>query len=133
MCIMYKIMLLDDDKFILASLQRSLRKEKDWLVEIFHDPVAALESVNQQHYDLIMSDYQMPVMSGIEFLAQVKRLQPETIRIILSGDASQELVHQAEVEADVHDFVCKPIKQPELIAKLTEAFNTYERVVKTGK
>lgn len=124
----YKILLVDDDKFILASLQRALRKEKEWQLGTFHDPMEALEHARDQHYDLFISDYRMPGINGIEFLAEVKSLQPASMRIILSGDNNAELVQQAIEEAGVHHFVSKPVQQDQLITIINEAFECYENV-----
>ena len=123
---MYKIMALDDDKFILASLQRSLRKEKNWQVETFFDVKDALANAQHQRYDLFLSDYQMPGIDGIKFLTLIKELQPISIRIILSGQDGIELVQQAIKEADIYTFVNKPVQQLELINVISEALQHYE-------
>ena len=123
---MYKILALDDDKFILASLQRSLRNEKNWQVETFNDPFDALEHASHQHYDLFLSDYQMMGIDGIEFLARIKSLQPASVRIILSGQDSNELISKAINEAGVYSVVCKPVQQHELIATINLALKDYE-------
>ena len=123
---MYKILALDDDKFILASLQRSLRKEKNWQVETFNDPLEALEHAHHQQYDLFLSDYQMPGLDGIEFLAKIKTLQPASVRIILSGQGSNEIAHKAIKEAGVSSVVTKPVQQHELITAINQALKGYE-------
>lgn len=119
-------MALDDDKFILASLQRSLRKEKNWQVETFFDVKDALENARHQRYDLFISDYQMPGIDGIKFLTIIKVLQPTSIRIILSGQDGIELAQQAIKEADIYTFVNKPVQQLELINVISEALQHYE-------
>lgn len=123
---MYKILALDDDKFILASLQRTLRKEKNWHVQTFNDPFDALEHAHHQHYDLFLSDYQMPGLDGIEFLAKIKTLQPASVRIILSGQDSNEIAHKAIKEAGVYSVVTKPVQQHELITAINQALKGYE-------
>ena len=123
---MYKIMALDDDKFILASLKRTLRKEKSWQVETYSDPTVALENARDQHYDLFLSDYHMPGIDGIEFLTRIKSLQPSSIRIILSGQDCLDLVQQAIKKAGIYSFVSKPVQQHELIAVINKALEFYE-------
>ena len=123
---MYKILALDDDKFILASLQRSLRKEKNWHVETFNDPFDALEHAHHQQYDLFLSDYQMPGLDGIEFLTKIKSLQATSVRIILSGQENNELAQKAIKEAGVYSVVSKPVQQHELITVIKLALKDYE-------
>ena len=123
---MYKILALDDDKFILASLQRSLRNEKNWHVETFNTPFDALEHARHQHYDLFLSDYQMMGMDGIEFLAKMKLLQPASVRIILSGDDCNELTQKAIARAGVYSVISKPVQKHELITTINLALEGYE-------
>jgi len=123
---MYKILALDDDKFILASLLRSLRSEKNWQVDTYNDPTIALEHAHHQNYDLFLSDYQMPGLNGIEFLSRIKLLQPASVRIILSGQDSNELVQKAIKEAGVYSVVSKPVQQHELIATINLALQHYK-------
>lgn len=120
-------MALDDDKFILASLRRSLRKEKNWHVETFFDAEDALADARDKRYDLFLSDYQMPGIDGIEFLTKIKTLQPASMRIILSGQDSMELVQQAIKEAGIYTFVSKPVQQLELIEVINKALQHYEK------
>ena len=119
-------MALDDDKFILASMQRSLRKQKNWQIETFFDPVTALQSAHQQRYDLFLSDYQMPGIDGIEFLTKIKLLQPSSISIILSGQNDQKLIEKAIKEAGIYRFITKPVKNDELISAISMALQFYE-------
>jgi len=119
---MHKILLVDDDEFILASLQRVLRKRKDWLVETSSDPVEALDRVREQRYDMFLSDYQMPGTDGIRFLTKTRSLQPGAIRIMLSGQDNIEQAGQDVEEAGIHYFIGKPVKADELIAAIRHAF-----------
>ncbi len=118
---MYKILLVDDDAFILASLRRSLRKQKDWQVKTFSDPAAALDHVQTQTYDLFLSDYQMPGTDGIAFLTKARALQPDAMRIILSGQDNIEQAGQDVEEAGICRFISKPVQSDELIAAIGHA------------
>jgi len=122
---MYKILLVDDDAFILASLQRSLKKQKDWQVETLCDPEAALTRAGEQSYDLFLSDYQMPGTDGIKLLAKIRKIQPEAIRIMLSGQDNIECMEENIEAAGIYRFINKPVRADELIAAIDHALQYY--------
>ena len=113
-------MVVDDDKFILASIQRSLKKQH-WQIETFFDSDVALEQMRNQQYDLIMSDYQMPGTNGIKFLTETRMLQPTAIRILLSGQDNIEHTENDVAQAGIYSFISKPIRSDELIAIVNQA------------
>jgi len=118
----YKIMILDDDKFILASLKRLLHHKKNWQVDLYSDAFSALKQAENEPYHLFLSDYQMPQMDGMSFLTSIKKIQPDAIRVILSGDGdlgSNSTDHQ---QAGIFRFLNKPVAKDELITVIHEAF-----------
>lgn len=122
---MYKILLVDDDAFILASLQRSLKKQKDWQIETLYDPAAALTRAREQSYDLFLSDYQMPGTDGIKLLAKIRKIQPDAIRIMLSGQDNIECMEENIEAAGIYRFINKPVRADELIAAINQALQYY--------
>lgn len=104
---MTTIVVVDDEVNILKSMQRSLRGE-NWELLIFSDPHEALEQLQSKPVDLVISDYMMPVMDGVSFLNRVKAMQPDAMRLILSGQADLEGVLNAINRAEVYRFVTKP-------------------------
>ena len=85
---MYRILIVDDEQNVLNALRRELKDE--YFVETFSNPVAALEHCHNVAFDLVIADYQMPEMSGIQFLKQFGKLQPEAMRLVLSGETTQK-------------------------------------------
>ena len=85
-----KILLVDDDELLLAGLKRQLRNK--FRVETAISGEAAVRMVEENGpYAVVVSDYMMPGMNGIEFLRQVKQTNPDTIRMMLTGSANGEL------------------------------------------
>ena len=117
---MHKIMVVDDDKYILASMQRTLRKASNLQIEYFYDVKLALESASHQNYDLFVCDYQMPYIDGIEFFNRIHRLQPGSKRMLLSGNERSEFSEQSIDTADIHHFLTKPVDKPELISAIEQ-------------
>lgn len=110
---MYRILLVDDEEGVLNALRRQLSARPtighgDLEIETFTSPVAALERAAETGFDLVIADYLMPEMDGVEFLKAFMGMQPLAGRIILSGHADMEALVVAANEARIHRFVIKP-------------------------
>lgn len=118
----YKLLLVDDETNILRSLTRALQKEN---YQIFSagDANTALKMLDNDSYDIIISDNRMPLMDGIDLLKIVKGKYPQTIRVMLSGYSEFDSIVKAINEAEVSKFISKPWDNDELrslIASLIE-------------
>ncbi len=117
------ILVVDDEPQILSALKRALRNQS-YSVLIANDGNEALEILNQHEVALILSDYMMPGISGTELLAQAEKIQPHTIRIILSGHSDFQTVMQSIKEGVVHKFLAKPWSNDVLIEQINKALET---------
>lgn len=125
-----KILLVDDEPNVLSSLKRQLRNSYEVHTET--DPeMALIELTPRKAYSVVVSDYRMPQMNGIEFLKEVKLRCPETTRMILTGYADLENAIGAVNDGHVFRFLTKPCENDVLLENLKEAVNQYELV--TGK
>lgn len=111
------LLCVDDEIQIIKSLERGLRREK-YKVLTTTSPHEALQLVNSQSIDLIISDYRMQVMSGIELLSRVSEVSPETKRVILSGYADESLIQEALKDGKVHHYLFKPWDIDELKGRI---------------
>ena len=118
---MYRILLLDDEENIVNSLKRSLRKISDWEIETFTSGAEALRRANSSSFDLYISDFRMPEMNGVEFLTEVKKIQPNSARIILSGYTDLKALVGAINEAEIFRFINKPWNDYEIILTIEQA------------
>jgi len=118
---MYQIMIVDDEGNILNALQRIFRKQENWEVETYSNVHDALKRAQVACFDLFLSDYRMPEMSGVDFLREVKNLQPEAMRLIISGYADLTALLGAINEAQIYRFISKPWQDYELITTVTQA------------
>jgi len=120
---MDKIMLLDDEPMILKALQRLFHRGTDWEIECFQDPREALKRAQTGIYELFIVDYKMPYMDGIEFLTQVQQVQPQSQRILLTGQADVESALKAINQANVFRFITKPWNDDELMDSVKKALH----------
>ena len=84
------------------------------IIEVFTDPNAALDRCEDMQFDLLVSDYRMPEMSGVEFLARSIASHPNTPRVIVSGFADRDAIIAAINEAQLTRFIEKPWVDAEL-------------------
>ena len=102
------LVLVDDEEMVLTSLRSFLTLETDYEVLGFDAPDKALEAVRGRTIDLVISDYLMPEMTGIDFLLEVKKLQPFATRILLTGYADKENAIKAINEVGLYQYIEKP-------------------------
>ncbi|MEH6624922.1 MAG: response regulator [Motiliproteus sp.] len=117
---MNRVMVVDDEKGVLNALKRSMRS-RGWILSTFSEPEEALNQAATQEFDLVISDYRMPTMDGVTFLKEMKAIQPDAFRIILSGQADMESVMLAINEAEIYRFITKPWNDDELAVTISTA------------
>ena len=116
-----RILFVDDEAMVLSGLQRSLRSMRDeWEMAFVTSGPEALQMMEKQPFDIVVTDMRMPVMTGAELLEQVKSRFPQCFRIILSGQADQQTILRAV--DPTHQFLAKPCDSTELKKRLTRAF-----------
>ena len=102
------IVIVDDEEMVLTSISSFLALETSYEVSTFTSAKDALEHVRNDEVDLVISDYLMPEMDGITFLAHVKEIKPEIPRIILTGYADKENAIKAINEVGLFQYIEKP-------------------------
>jgi len=120
------ILLVDDEPNVTDALKRALRREP-YEVLTTVSGAEAQQILERQHVDVVISDEQMPGMSGSEFLAKVRKQFPHTIRMIRSGHASLDAAVRAINEGEVYRFFLKPCNPTDLIYTIQQAL-THKRL-----
>jgi DNA-binding NtrC family response regulator len=92
-------------------------------VETAHSAIEALQRMQVQDYDTIISDITMPGMNGLELLARIREIQPETPTILITGQVDPRFLIQA-MEQGAYDFLQKPLDRFSLVVALHRAMQT---------
>lgn len=122
-----KVLFVDDEENILHSIKRELRKRFE--IHTAGSGAEALDVLkNQGPFAVIVSDMRMPVMDGIQLLAAVKDQFPETIRLMLTGNADQETAIEAVNKGQIFRFLNKPCPTPTLVMAIVLALRQYRLV-----
>ncbi|MCQ8180755.1 response regulator [Methylomonas sp. SURF-1] len=120
-----KILIVDDEPNVLKALARLLKGYDTVTAESAEE---ALSIAEQQMFDLVISDYRMPGINGIDFLILFKRLQPDAVRVVLTGFADLEGAQHAINDAEVFRFINKPWSNLE-IAHVVESGLAHKRML----
>ncbi|MBL4584717.1 MAG: HDOD domain-containing protein [Pseudomonadales bacterium] len=124
---MKTILFVDDEINVLSGLKRSLRKQRDqWHMLFADNGASALDIFNKQTVDVLVTDMQMPGMSGDQLLGKVIAVSPATARIVLTGHA--DLAKLAKASECAHRFVSKPCAGDQLIEIIEELLFTQKMV-----
>lgn len=100
------VLLLDDENDILKALNRVLRM--DYNVVTFDNGADALEYLQENPIHIIISDMRMPEMDGADFLAKAREMQPDTVRLLLTGYADIQSTVRAVNAGGIHTYISKP-------------------------
>lgn len=109
------IVIVDDEEMVLTSLKSFLNLESGYEIHTFTSAKNALEFLKKNDASLVISDYLMPEMDGISFLAEVREMKPEITRIILTGYADKENAIKAINDVGLFQYIEKPWENDDLL------------------
>jgi response regulator RpfG family c-di-GMP phosphodiesterase len=122
-----KILFVDDDPNILAAYQRNLRRE--YAIDIALGGEKALVTLETHGpYAVVVADMRMPGMDGVELLKRVQTLCPDTVRIMLTGNADLGTAKDAVNHGHIFRFLTKPCPTEDLLSALNEGLHQYDLV-----
>lgn len=119
-----RILVVDDDIVVTDSLVSLLKLETDYEIVQSDSPLEAVQILQESTLDLIITDFLMPKMNGLQLLAEAKKLQPDVPRILLTGYADKENAIRAINEVGLFQFVEKPWDNEQLLLVIQNAITT---------
>ncbi len=118
------LLVVDDDEHVRRALRRVLRRARCKLLDA-PDGASALEIIERQQVHVVVSDYRMPGMSGVEFLRAVKERWPRVQRVLLTGQADSNAVEEAVNKSEIFRFIWKPWDDGYLLITIQNAIDQY--------
>ncbi len=109
------VIIVDDEEMVITSVKAFLQLETDYEIRGFTDPEKAAAFAESNLVDVAVSDYLMPKMNGIQFLARMKEAQPETSRVLLTGHADKQSAIQAINDVALFQYLEKPWDNAQLL------------------
>ncbi len=122
----YRILLVDDSPNILKALQRTFRLTKGYGIFSAGSANTALEIMETEKIDMIITDENMPGISGTELLKTIRVLHPHVIRFMLTGQTDIEVAKNAINDGAIYRFFTKPWDDFELLISVRYAFKQRE-------
>ena len=113
-----KIVVVDDEKIVTSAFKTLLKVEGFSDAHFFNSPKDALDFLSSNTPDLVISDFLMPEMNGLEFLTEVNKIYPEVSKILLTGYADKENAIRAINEIGLYRYIEKPWNNDDLIINI---------------
>lgn len=114
------LLFVDDEPEVLKALRRTVERQ-GWAAEYCPGPEAALEVLAQRSFSVVISDFRMPGMDGVQFLSEVRQRAPYAERILLTAHADADALERGINEAGIGRFLRKPWQREVLLNILDEA------------
>jgi PAS domain S-box-containing protein len=116
-----RILVVDDDPALLRAMPEALGLRLPGVeVETVSSGVDALNRITAGEYDVVVTDIKMPGMSGLDLLAEVRRIAPQTPTLLITGHGEHDLAVQA-LRRGAYDFIQKPIEREYIVAAIERA------------
>jgi DNA-binding NtrC family response regulator len=115
------VLIVDDEDMVITSVRAFLNLETEYAIHGFTDPQEASTFLETHPVDVIVSDYLMPKMNGIQLLGKAKQLQPEAARVLLTGHADKQSAIQAINEVGLFQYLEKPWDNAQLLLVIQSA------------
>jgi DNA-binding NtrC family response regulator len=115
------VVIVDDEEMVITSIRAFLTLETEYDIHGFTDPEAAAKFLETHPVDVVVSDYLMPKMNGIQLLGRAKHLQPEAARVLLTGHADKQSAIQAINEVGLFQYLEKPWDNEQLLLVVQSA------------
>ena len=119
------VLIVDDDDRAVLKFAEHVFRDKGCHVVTMNDPVAALEYLGREEVAVLVSDYNMPVMSGLELIEKANIVSPETVKIIMTAYGDLSVALCAINQCQVFKFVPKPWEPKEMLDTVKDALRRY--------
>jgi len=115
------VMLVDDEDMVITSIRAFLQLETDYAVHGFTSPEEAAGHLRTNPVDVVVTDYLMPRMNGIQLLSKAREYQPEAARVLLTGHADKQSAIQAINDVGLYQYLEKPWDNSQLLLVIQSA------------
>jgi DNA-binding NtrC family response regulator len=123
------IVCVDDDEAILSAVGRTLRREPSFEVRTTMDVQQVLEWIHREDVAVLVSDYEMPEITGAQLAGIVKNIRPETVRILLTGRRTLDTAIDGINQGEIFRFIGKPFEDKQLRQAVLDGAKRHDELV----
>ena len=124
---MHHVLIVDDEDMVLVSLRDTLARE-GYQVTTAPNAIEGLARMKEKGFSVVITDQQMPMLTGLEFLTMVRELQPDATRILITAVLSLSTVIESINKGEIYRFIVKPWLREELLVTVKNAVQRYELI-----
>ena len=121
-----RILIVDDEKEIREFLSKALTRIAGFHVELAEDGAEALEKIEQDKLDLILTDLKMPKVDGLKLITEIAKTKPEILTILMTGHGTIDSALEA-MKRGASDYLTKPINLDELVLRIQKVLDEKQR------
>ncbi len=122
-----KILIIDDEDVICKGCQQTLEKD-GFEVDYAKDGLIGLAKLHDKAYEIVLIDLMMPQIKGMDVLESVRKYDPDIVKIIITGYATEQVITEA-LEKDAYDYLAKPFSANELREIIQRALQTRKKMI----
>jgi DNA-binding NtrC family response regulator len=126
-CHQHHVLIVDDEEIVLVALRETLR-QLGFQVTTASDAMLGLAQIQRERFALVITDHQMPKLTGLEFLSQVRNIQPDASRVLISAVLNLGTMIDAINRAEVFRFLIKPWQRANLLETIDAALHRFEMI-----
>ncbi|TRZ51429.1 response regulator [bacterium] len=130
----HNLLIVDDEESILKSLQRLFRNE-NFEIRTATSGIDGLILIRDEKtsFSLVIADQRMPEMTGAQFLAEARKLLPDTMRVLLTGYSDMDAIVDAINDGGIHRYLTKPWKDEDLLLQVHQVLEQYELILENRR
>ena len=126
---LHHVLVVDDEEVVLVALRDTLAREGYHVITAANG-AEALARLKEQVFSVVITDQQMPLLTGLEFLSQVKEMQPDATRILITAVLNLSTVIDSINKGEIFRFIVKPWLREELLVTVKNAVQRHELICK---
>jgi DNA-binding NtrC family response regulator len=115
-----RILVVDDELDMLALLAMIISEKTEHKVTTTNNPLEVVQFVKEKEYDLIISDLKMPVMDGIELIAEIRKIDQYIPILVITAYGSIESAEEA-INKGAYDYITKPFRKEQILIAIGRA------------